>query len=327
MSAGIRELSRRENFCLFGLGGFLLWVPFCLVFYLFLAVRYSLHAFIEKCLAQCSSFMTLAFSAVEGVRLSLVLGLLVLFLIALAISMSEVWRVCKFSRSLKRVAVSPRLGRLLRESGLPPDRVLLFPSALSFACTAGLFLPRIFISTHLVDSLSDEEVKAVLRHEQSHLRRRDPLRGVLIGFFAHFFFFIPTATKLLQSLRRDSELIADDHALSFSHSPAVLASALVKVMRDSLVQAKAMTGFTDGDLLGVRLNRILGIKLEKDVLGSRRTLSRTVAGLVLVFSFVFLVLPTGRAFPKAAPWHCHHADHETCCPSGGAGGAHAHGRS
>ena len=327
MSAGIRELSRRENFYLFGLGGFLLSVLFCLVFYLFLAMRYFLHAFIEKCLAQCSSLMTLAFSKVDGVWLSLVLGLLMLFLMALAISMSEVWRVRKFSRSLKRVAVSPRIGRLLRESGLLPDRVLLFPSALSFACTAGLFLPKIFISTHLVDSLSDEEVKAVLRHEQSHLRRRDPLRGVLIGFFAHFFFFIPTATKLLQSLRRDSELIADDHALSFSHSPAVLASALVKVRRDNLARAHVATGFTGGDILGERLSRILGIRFEKDVLGSRRTLSRTVAGLILVFSFVFLVLPTGRAFPKAAPWHCHHADHETCCPSGGAGGAHAHGRS
>jgi len=327
MNAGIRKLSRRENFYLFGVSGFLSWVLFCLVFYLFLAMRYFLYAFIEKCLSQCSSLMTLAFSTADGVRLSVVLGLLVLFLIALAISMSEVWRVRKFSRSLKRVAVSPRLGRLLRESGLPPDRVFLFPSALSFACTAGLFLPKIFISAHLVDSLSDEEVKAVLRHEQSHLRRRDPLRGVLIGFFAHFFFFIPMATRLLQGLKRDSELIADDHALSFSHSPAVLASALVKVRRDSLVRAKALTGFTDGDLLGVRLNRILGIKLENDVLGSRRTLRPAVACLILVFSFVFLVLPTEGTFPKAAPWHCHHANHEACCPSGGAGGAHAHCRS
>jgi len=327
MSAGIRELSRRENFYLFGLGGFSLWVLFYLVFYLFLAARHFLHAFIEKCLAQCSSLMTLAFSTVDGVRLLLVLVVLALFLIALAKSLSEVRRVRNFSRSLEREKVSPRFGRLLKESELGPGRVLLFPSRLSFACTAGLFSPRIHVSTGLVDSLSDEEVKAVLRHEQSHLRRRDPLRGVLIGFFAHFFFFIPMATRLLQGLRRDSELIADDHTLSFSPSPAVLASALVKVMRDSLVQAKAMTGFTDGDLLGVRLNRILGTKLKKDVPGSRQTLIRTVAGLILVFSIFFLVLPTERAFPKAAPWNCHHTNHEACCPSGGAGGAHAHCRS
>lgn len=327
MSAGVRELSRRENFSFFGLGGFLLWVLFCLVFYLFLAVRYFLQAFIEKCLAQCSSFMTLAFSTVDAVRLSLVLGLLVLFLIALAISMSEVWRACKFSRSLKRMVVSPGLGRLLRESGLPPDRVFLFPSALSFACTAGLFLPKIFISTHLVDSLSDEEVKAVLRHEQSHLRRRDPLRGVLIGFFGHFFFFIPMATRLLQSLRRDSELIADDHALSLSHSPAVLASALVKVRRDNLARAHVATGFTGGDILGERLSRILNTELRNDARGRRPTPSRVAASLVLALSLVFLAIPTGKTFPKAAPWHCHHTNHEACCPSGGAGGAHAHCRS
>jgi Zn-dependent protease with chaperone function len=327
MNAGVRELSRRENFSLFGLGGFLLWVLFCLVLYLFLAMRYFLHAFIEKCLAQCSSLMTLAFSTVDGVRLSLVLGLLVLFLIALAISISEAWRVCKFSRSLKRVAISPRLGRLLRESGLLPDRVFLFPSALSFACTAGLSFPKIFISTHLVDSLSDEEVKAVLQHEQSHLRRRDPLRGVLIGFFAHFFFFIPMATRLLQSLRRDSELIADDHALSCSHSPVVLASALVKVRRENLARAHVATGFTGGDILGERLSRILNTELRNEARGRRPTASRVVASLVLALSLVFLAIPTGKTFPKAAPWHCHHTNHEACCPSGGAGGAHAHCRS
>ncbi len=327
MSAGIRKISRREKFTLFGLGGFLLWVLFCLIFYLSLAVRYFRHAFVEKCLAQCSSLMTLAFSAVDGVRLLLALGLVVLFLAALAISMSEVKRVRKFYRSLNRVAVSPRLGRLLRESGLPSDRVFLFPSGLSFACTAGLFLPKIFVSTHLVDSLSDEEVKAVLQHEQSHLRRKDPLRGVLIGFFARFFFFIPMATRLLQSLRRDAELIADDYALSFSHPPAVLASALVKVKRDHLARAHVATGFTGGEILGERLSRILNTELRNDARGRRPTPSRVVASLVLALSLIFLAIPTGMAIPEAAPWQCHHANHDACCPSGGAGGAHAHCRS
>jgi len=322
MNAGIRELSRRDNFALFGFSGFALWVLFLLTHYLFLAWRHFLHAFIEKCQAQCSALMTLAFSTVDGVKLTLVLGLLVLFLLALAKSLSEVRRVSEFSLSLKRMDVSPRFGRLLKESGLGPDRVFLFPSALSFACTAGLFLPKIFISTHLVDSLSDEEVKAVLRHEQSHLRRKDPLRGLLIGFFAHFFFFIPMASRLLQSLRRDAELIADDRALAFSHSPVVLASALVKVKRDSLARAKMTTGFMGGDILGVRLSRILDTKLEDDVLGSRRTLSRMVASLVLALSLVLLVIPTERAFPKAAPWHCHHTNHEACCPSGRLGADH-----
>jgi len=327
MHAGIRGLSRRDTFGLLGFGGFALWVLFFPTYYLFLAGRHFLQAFIEKCQAQCSALMTLALSTVDGVRLALVLGILVLFFLALAKSLSDVGRVRKFSLSLRRMDVSPRLGRLLKESGLGPERVHLFPSRLSFACTAGLFFPRIHVSAGLVDSLSDEEVKAVLRHEQSHLRRRDPLRGALIGFFGHFFFSIPMATRLLQSLRRDSELIADDYALSFSPSPAVLASALVKVKRDNLSRAKVTTGFTGGDILGVRLNRILGTKLKKDVPGSRQTLSRTVAGLILVFSIFFLVLPTERAFPKAAPWNCHHTNHEACCPSGGAGGAHAHCRS
>jgi hypothetical protein len=225
--------------------------------------------------------------------------------------------------------ITPRFGRLLTECGLRPDRAFLFPSWLSFACTAGLFSPKMFVSTHLFDSLSDEEFKAVLRHEQGHAQSKDPLRGMLIGLFSRFFFFIPPAIRLLQRAKRDLELVADAHCLAFSHSPVNLASALVKARRDNQVRTRVMTGFAGEDFLDERLNRILNLKAGPVTAGRtrRRTLSQIAAGLVLAFSLAFLVLPLGNAFPKVSPWLCHHDHHKSCCPSGGGRGAHAHCRS
>jgi len=323
------RLSRRDDYYLFGFVGLFLWTSFSLWFYLFLGGRHFLQAFVEKCLAQCSALMTLSFSAMDGVRLSLSLGLFVLLLVSLAKSLSDVRHVRKFTRSLHKMEIPPRFGRLLKECGLQSDRVFLFPSWLGFACTAGLFSPNIYVSTNLFDSLSDEEVKAVLRHEQCHAQRRDPLRGMLIGLFARFFFFIPQAARLLHGVRRDLELIADSHYLAFSPSPDTLASALVKVRRDNLARTRIMTGFAEEDFLEERLNRLLNLKTGSAATAwtSRRTLSQMATGLVLAISLAFLILPVGNAFPKVAPWVCRHTSHESCCPSGGGGGTHAHCRS
>jgi Zn-dependent protease with chaperone function len=326
MTTDTRALSRRINLCLLSFGGYSAVMVSFLAFYFFLGGRHFLQAFVENCLSQCSTLMTLSFSALGGIRLALVLGLLGLFMTALAKSLADVRRVRAFTRSLPMMEM-PRFGRLLKECGLRPERSFLFPSWLSFACTAGLFSPRIYISTRLFDSLGDEEVKAVLRHEQGHAQGKDPLRGMLIGLFSRLFFFIPPAVRLLRRAKRDLELAADAHCLAFSDSPVILASALVKVRRDNQVRTRLMTGFAEEDFLDERLNQLLNLKdARRTGRTPRRTLGQMAAGLVLAFSLAILVLPLGNAFPKASPWVCHHVEHDSCCPSGGGGGVHAHCR-
>jgi Zn-dependent protease with chaperone function len=328
MSASVRELSRRVDFCLLWFGGSALAIFFFPALYLYLAGNHFFQALVEECLTQCSALMSLSLSATDGIRLALVLGLLIMSSMALAKTLSDARRVREFTGSLQRVESTARFDRLIEECGLSPDRVCLFPSRLSFACTAGLFSPRIYVSTRLFDSLSDGEVKAVLLHEQAHRQRRDPLRGLLLGLFSRLFFFFPPAARLLQRAKRDLELLADARCLAFHRSPDTLASALVKVKRDNQVRTRLMTGFAEEDFLVERLNRLLGLKTGPTVeaRACRRTLSQTAAGLVLAFSLVFPVLPLGNAFPKASPWLCRHADRAACCPSGGGAGAHAHCR-
>jgi len=329
MNENIARLSRRDDLCLFGFVGLFLWILLSVGLDLFLGGRQFVQAFLEKCLAQCSALMTLSFSAAEGVRFILTLCLFALSSLAMVAGLSDVRGVRKFTRSLPKMEIPSRLCGLIRECGLRPDRVVLFPSWLSFACTAGLFSPRIFVSTQLFDSLGDEEVKAVLRHEQSHAQRKDPLRGMLIGLLTRFLFFIPPAVQQLRRVKRDLELVADSHCLAFSPSPDILASALVKMRRENLVKTRAITGFAGEDFLEERLHRLLNLEPRTPV-GPRiraGVLARMTAGFVLALSIAFLVFPTGEAFPKSSPWVCRHSSHEACCPPGGDGTFHAHCRS
>jgi Zn-dependent protease with chaperone function len=262
-----------------------------------------------------------------GTRSLLLFALPVLLVFAFAKSLSQAVRARAFSRSLIWVDTPPRLNRLLAESDLRPNQVLLFPSRLRFACTVGLISPKILISTQILESLKDDEVEAVLRHEQSHMRRRDPLRGVLTAFFAHFFFFLPWARKLVTASRKDSELIADRHALTLTCSPASLATALIKVRRENIAVVKELDRFAGDDFLGERLSRILNMNVENDVHPRRPVPIRLIANLVLASFLTLLVFPSGKGFPNTLLWHCGHADHASCCLSRKAGEIHHRCRS
>jgi len=329
MSASADTIAQRHRLYLLGFSGMFFVISLLLASRVYQTGTYLLRAFFEECLAKCSHLMTLGFSALDGVELFAVLALAGLLLFALARTLSQVRRVRAFSRSLRRVGLSPRLRGLLKGSPLSPQQVFFFPSRLSFACTAGLFSPRVLVSTSLVESLTDEELKAVLRHELSHLKRRDPLRSVMIFFFAQFFFLLPGARQLLKGLRRDSELMADSHALLSASSPADLASALVKTRQRNLAVAASLPRFTGDDFLGERLTRILNVDLRAESGAHRRRFSpgRTVAGLVLALSLAALVLPAGRGFLKTTPWRCPHTEHASCCPADAMGGQPSHCRS
>ena len=328
MSGDDERLTRRHNLYLLGLAvAFLSILPF-LGSRIFQTGTFLLDAFLEKCLAKCSSLMSLGISAVDGLEVFAVLASAGLLLVALVRSISEARRARAFSCSLREVETPPRLHRLLEELALSPQLVVVFSSRLSFACTAGLLHPRVFVSTGLIESLSDEELKAVLRHEQSHLDRRDPIRSIVMLFLSKFFFFLPLVSRLLDSLRRDSELIADRHALALASSPADLASALIKTKSRNLVVAQGLARFWGDDLLGERLSRILNadVRARKVVHARRFSPVRLAAGALLALSVSLLVIPAGAGFLRKSPWTCPHTDHASCCPPAAPGSQCSHCR-
>jgi Zn-dependent protease with chaperone function len=108
----------------------------------------------------------------------------------------------------------------------------LISSGRVFAFTAGLFRPRIYVSTRLTEELDGDEYQAVLEHENGHRLRRDGLRKLSAQILseAHF----PEVRRaLLSELGLAIEQSCDEHAAQAVGDRLTVAEAIVKLSRMS----------------------------------------------------------------------------------------------
>lgn len=130
-------------------------------------------------------------------------------------------------------------------------RVRLVAAGERLAVTAGLVRPYVVVSTGLVGALSRAELRAVLAHEQAHLRRSDPLRVLLARVLVAHLWFLPLARDLRGRAWSGFELAADrDAARRYGRS--ALAGALLRVASTPAGGAvAAAVGFGGGAVAAV----------------------------------------------------------------------------
>ncbi len=85
------------------------------------------------------------------------------------------------------------------------------------------------VSPSLIESLSDEESEAVLAHELSHFKNRDPLAKGLARLARFAFPFDPFIRLIEAAIHREREFLADRASVRYTGKPLALASALIKV--------------------------------------------------------------------------------------------------
>ncbi|MGH2426229.1 MAG: M56 family metallopeptidase, partial [bacterium] len=96
-------------------------------------------------------------------------------------------------------------------------------------------------------------LEAVLLHEQSHLRHRDPASLLVTRALGTAFFFAPVVKALAGRHRAAVELAADDDVIAAQGQTFSLASAVVKLLRmNTLPAAGAFMAGAD-----LRLSRLL----------------------------------------------------------------------
>ena len=84
------------------------------------------------------------------------------------------------------------------------------------AFCAGLFRPRVYVSTGAMALLDDAALSAVLAHEHHHARRHDPLRLAAGRVLARALFFLPGLGDLVERQQALAELSADESAVDAS---------------------------------------------------------------------------------------------------------------
>lgn len=189
---------------------------------------------------------------------------------------------------------SRRHGREWAESAIPYDgsaprglrgRVFLVPDPQPLSYATGFVRTRVVVSTGLVDTLTDEELEAVLAHEEGHVVRRDNLVILIANAAAMAFALVPGVRGCYAGLRRNQELAADLFARERVGDGLVVASSLHKFARLMLkpksTSLGAAAGFADEGHVG---ERIRGLLSEDLVVTSKRRFAVALAALLLVFA-------------------------------------------
>lgn len=161
-------------------------------------------------------------------------------------------------------------------------RIECIATDMSVAFCAGGLRPRAYVSGGLLRHLGADEVDAVLLHEDSHCRWRDPLWLAFLRAAADVCFYLPLVGWLANYARENAELRADRSAL-WKTSRRALARALWTVGTESISHEVAFSGAAE-----LRAAQVLG-----DPLPARRpTLSLWLGsgiGLLAAFTVVWCV--------------------------------------
>jgi Zn-dependent protease with chaperone function len=104
--------------------------------------------------------------------------------------------------------------------------VMVTASSQPQAFCAGYLRPGIYISRGTLEKLSNAELRAVVAHERHHLRRRDPLRILLVRTLGESLFFMPVLRRSAERYNALAELAADS-AAAREAGAGRLASALL----------------------------------------------------------------------------------------------------
>lgn len=138
----------------------------------------------------------------------------------------------KFVRAhLKRArpALRASLRKIVDELGLAGKVVEIREQSPTVFCY-GFFQAKICVSDGLISALSEEELRAVLRHERRHLLNHDPLKLFCLKLGEKFFFFVPGFKILIRQYITYSEIAADEEVDVGDNAKISLAGALFKII-------------------------------------------------------------------------------------------------
>ncbi|MCU0571167.1 MAG: M56 family metallopeptidase [Oculatellaceae cyanobacterium Prado106] len=103
-------------------------------------------------------------------------------------------------------------------------------SPLLFAAQVGLWQPQLVVSQGLLDALTDDQIEAVLTHEEAHRHYHDTFWFFWLGWLRQMTPWLPATEALWQELLLLRELRADQWAAQ-RVDPLLLAESLLLVVK------------------------------------------------------------------------------------------------
>ncbi len=181
---------------------------------------------------------------------------------------------------VKKTSIPSHLSNILERLGLT-NKVTLIKDKNLFSFCCGILSPSIVVSTGLVKSLTDNELEAVLLHEQSHLISKDPIKVLTGKTFSSMFFFLPIFKELHKNIEAVNELLADQWAISHQENSAFLKGALKKILVSPQLNVASVSNASGPDYFEIRIHRLINP-------GTKYKFRLSLVSLLTTFLFVLI---------------------------------------
>jgi Zn-dependent protease with chaperone function len=154
------------------------------------------------------------------------------------------WRSLKTVEEYRLFNFQETVGHILDSSAL-------------FAAQVGFWNSKLVVSRGLLETLSEEQIQAVLTHESAHSYYRDTFWFFGLGWLRQTTFWLPQSKALWQELLLLRELRADQWAAQ-RVDPLLLAESLLLVVKDTARQPEFnCAAFDAADRLEERIEALL----------------------------------------------------------------------
>lgn len=217
--------------------------------------------------------------------------------LTLSVRFAGGWVRAQLMKRRGRQAVSPELGEMferLRQQLHVSMHVRLFVSSVArVPMVIGWIRPYILLPVTAITGLTDIQLRLVLAHELSHIRRYDYLINLLQTAVETALFYHPAVWWVSHQLRVERENCCDDHAIDLCGDPAAYAGALAQLEEFRLQTPEAAVAATGGALLR-RVHRVL-----EPASGTHTRSQSLAAAMVAIFVMGIVAVPAMSTLGKA----------------------------
>jgi beta-lactamase regulating signal transducer with metallopeptidase domain len=159
--------------------------------------------------------------------------------------------------------------------------------------TIGYLKPIILLPIAAINSLSPQQVEAVLLHELSHIKRYDYLVNFIITLLQTLFYFNPFVKKLVCSIAFEREKCCDELVVQFQYDKISYASALLLLEKNLLhTESLSLPAAEKKNLLS-RIQKIVGLETRPRL--SFQNFTGLVASFLVVLCFNSLLFVKSRS--------------------------------
>jgi beta-lactamase regulating signal transducer with metallopeptidase domain len=159
--------------------------------------------------------------------------------------------------------------------------------------TIGYLKPIILLPIAAINSLSPQQVEAVLLHELSHIKRYDYLVNFIITLVQTLFYFNPFVKRLVCSIAFEREKCCDELVVQFQYDKISYATALLLLEKNLLATESLSLPAAEKKNLLSRIQKIVGVETRPRL--SFQNFTGLLASFLVVLCFNSLLFVKSKS--------------------------------